>query len=61
VIMPTKRKTKGATPATEAGEDAMNVDAPEPAVATKPDHDPWTDDQETSLFKGVIKWKPAGQ
>lgn len=63
--MPPKRRTRGATPAQEIDENAMVIDTPEPAstTATKAElgNDPWTDEQETSLFKGVIKWKPAGQ
>lgn len=60
--MPVKKKSKGTTPATDIDDNAMVIDTPEPAVATKHDllNDPWTDEQETSLFKGVIKWKPAG-
>jgi hypothetical protein len=57
------------TPAQD--EDSMVVDTPD--VAETPDvvessrkedfeilKDPWTDEQETSLFKGIIRWKPAG-
>ncbi|TVY37271.1 Chromatin modification-related protein [Lachnellula occidentalis] len=67
--MAPKRKGKSiaraaSTPA--ADEDAMVIDSPKPQAkeATKPSfdilNDPWTDEQETSLFKGIIKWKPAG-
>ncbi|KUJ17070.1 CT20-domain-containing protein [Mollisia scopiformis] len=69
--MPPRKKTaKGSVraPSTPvADEDAMAIDTPqpaEPAGPAKPSYDitkdPWTDEQETSLFKGIIKWKPAG-
>lgn len=42
----------------------MDVDAPPTDLNAKPAYDilkdPWTDEQETSLFKGLIRWKPAG-
>jgi hypothetical protein len=70
--MPPKKKAKGSvraasTPA--ADEDAMAIDSPASETAQlkeppKPAYDilkdPWTDEQETSLFKGIIRWKPSG-
>ncbi|KAH7384787.1 chromatin modification-related protein EAF7-domain-containing protein [Cadophora sp. MPI-SDFR-AT-0126] len=68
--MPPRKKTKGSVraPSTPAAdEDAMAVDTPQTDTSgakPKPAYDilkdPWTDEQETSLFKGIIRWKPAG-
>jgi hypothetical protein len=67
--MPPKKKSRAAvqkalTPAQD--EDSMIVDSPETDDTLKkseydPLKDPWTDEQETSLFKGIIRWKPAGE
>lgn len=52
--------------------DSVDVDTPQasdtPAVSTKPAlptaeqvmSNLWTDDQESSLFKAIIRWKPTG-
>jgi MRG-binding protein len=68
--MAPKKKVKGSaraasTPAAEPDEDAMVIDTPQIEEPPKSSYDilkdPWTDEQETSLFKGIIKWKPSGQ
>ncbi|RDL33776.1 Uncharacterized protein BP5553_08144 [Venustampulla echinocandica] len=69
--MPPKKKGKGparaASSPAAADDDAMAIDSPQSHRAEgspQPKYnilkDPWTDDQETSLFKGIIRWKPAG-
>jgi hypothetical protein len=68
--MAPKKKARAATAAAStptADEEAMAIDTPQPQTEEPPKpaydilKDPWTDEQETSLFKGIIKWKPAGE
>ncbi|OAA81468.1 CT20 family protein [Akanthomyces lecanii RCEF 1005] len=67
--MPPKKRARGgataaSTPARD--DDAMDVDTPQAAPSSPVKEDMqgynamWTDDQVSSLFKGVIRWKPAG-
>lgn len=68
--MPPKKRARGAaaaTPSAARDDDAMDVDTPEAGDAAAAGssslpnlNNLWTDDQVASLFKGVIRWKPAG-
>lgn len=67
--MPPRKRAKRGVSTPAGDEDAMDVDAPTPDVEesnapSTPAYDilkdPWTDEQETALFKGIIKWKPNG-
>ncbi|KAL4880880.1 chromatin modification-related protein EAF7-domain-containing protein [Aspergillus karnatakaensis] len=55
--MPPRKKTKLSAPAENAQSPAgVAQRTPSFDLAT----DPWTDEQETALLKGIIKWKPVG-
>lgn len=60
--MPPKKKLRLNAP-TENPQSPANTPS-EGAPQRTPSYDlvtdPWTDEQETALLKGVIKWKPVG-
>ncbi|KAG8422521.1 hypothetical protein J3459_010263 [Metarhizium acridum] len=68
--MPPRKRARGqavATPSATRDDDAMDIDTPAASEAGDrskhgaPNYNNmWTDDQVASLFKGVIRWKPAG-
>lgn len=74
--MPPRKKARGshaqaATPSAAKDGNAMDIDTPQAQEAADEAaakaaealkyNDSWTDDQVASLFKGVIRWKPAGK
>ncbi|KHN98173.1 CT20 family protein [Metarhizium album ARSEF 1941] len=68
--MPPRKRARGevaATPGATRDDGAMAIDTPAASEAGDPSkrdapnyNNMWTDDQIASLFKGVIRWKPAG-
>ncbi|KAI9684386.1 MAG: hypothetical protein M1829_002196 [Trizodia sp. TS-e1964] len=71
--MPPKKKARGASKAAssrsrESTRETLHTATATPAPTKDQDqtpafddiNDPWTDEQEISLFKGIIRWKPAG-
>ncbi|KAI1002419.1 hypothetical protein K3495_g5782 [Podosphaera aphanis] len=63
--MPPRKKSKAPVAVdSNAATDEETVILGSRSKSAKPDYDilkdPWTDEQETSLFKGIVKWKPAG-
>ena len=65
--MPPKKKARLSTRAasTPTRNTAEHVDDPPTPIGIESGKDdfvldPWTDEQETSLFKSMVRWKPVG-
>lgn len=67
VAMPPRKKAKTSPPQPEkqwtpAKTPTSNDSASKPEEEEfDPVADPWTDEQETALLKGIIRWKPVGE
>lgn len=57
--MPPRKKAK-LTPQNENAEPSASTTDQPITADYDPVTDPWTDEQETALLKGIIKWKPVG-
>ena len=57
--MPPRKKAK-LTPQNENAEPSASTTDQPTTADYDPVTDPWTDEQETALLKGIIKWKPVG-
>jgi MRG-binding protein len=53
--MPPRKKAKASAASTPLG------DTQPKALQDDLLHDPWADEQETQLFKSMMKWKPTGE
>ncbi|GAA88516.1 hypothetical protein AKAW_06630 [Aspergillus luchuensis IFO 4308] len=56
--MPPRKKAK-LTPQNENAEPSASTTDQPTTADYDPVTDPWTDEQETALLKGIIKWKPV--
>lgn len=62
--MPPRKRTKASAASTPLG-DAQPKTPQDSGVALSQEqeellNDPWADEQETQLFKSMMKWKPTG-
>ncbi|PVI08717.1 CT20-domain-containing protein [Periconia macrospinosa] len=58
--MPPRKRAKASAASTPLADAQPKTPQPLDDATTDLLHDPWADDQETQLFKSMMKWKPTG-